>query len=180
MFRYIHHRSALLCQKVTRMCRLNQNFPKYYSIYEPDYLETGKSKIPVYDTLNIQIKGYDYPVLENYQRFVYKIATSMGVEVEDGWATPPQNLKILRYKPQSTITDSEYKLSIYERNIQIVDVPNTLLSVLLEVLKTSLPEGVTLRVHEHLPEHEEIRYVPDNELIELKNLLESLSIQKKK
>jgi large subunit ribosomal protein L48 len=50
------------------------------------FFQTGKTKIPLYTTLNIQLKGYDFPVLENYQKLVHKIAESMDIEVEDGYA----------------------------------------------------------------------------------------------
>jgi hypothetical protein len=46
--------------------------------------QTGKSKIPLYNTLNIQLKVYDFPVLESYQGFVHHIAEVMGIEVADG------------------------------------------------------------------------------------------------
>jgi len=49
------------------------------------FFQTGKSKIPLYNTLNIQLKGYDFPVLESYQGFVHHIAEVMGVEVADGY-----------------------------------------------------------------------------------------------
>ncbi|KAF4524891.1 hypothetical protein B566_EDAN015547 [Ephemera danica] len=135
---------------------------------------SGKSQIPLYEVLNIQIKGYDYAILESHQKFVHMITTSMGLDVEDGWATPPQNFHIQKYKPQSTVVDGDYKLSIYERNIQVVDVPTTVFPILLSVLAASSPEGVTLNVHEHQPEHEEIRYVPDLELKQLKTQLDTM------
>jgi hypothetical protein len=49
------------------------------------FFQTGKSKIPLYDTLNIQVKGYDFPVLESYQGFVHHVAEVMGIEVADGY-----------------------------------------------------------------------------------------------
>lgn len=55
--------------------------------------------------------------------------------------------------------------------LKVADVPSTLLPVLLNVLTAALPEGVSLSVHEHEPEHEEVRYVPDLELKELKSQL---------
>ncbi|PSN44045.1 hypothetical protein C0J52_19608 [Blattella germanica] len=82
-------------------------------------LQVGKSKIPLYNTLNIQLHGYDYPVLENFQSFVHRIATNMNIEVEDGWALPPQHLQVQRFKPESTVIDAEYKILKYERNIQV-------------------------------------------------------------
>ncbi|KAJ9585725.1 hypothetical protein L9F63_002515, partial [Diploptera punctata] len=150
------------------------------SIYEPDYLEVGKSKIPLHNPLNLQIRGYDFPVLENFQRYVHKIAKNMDIEIEDGWAVPPQYLQVQRFKPQSTVIDSEYKMAVYERNIQVVELPSTVGEIFFEVLQTALPEGVTLTVHEHTEEQEENRYIPDNELIELKTKLEELGGPSKK
>ncbi|XP_049763101.1 39S ribosomal protein L48, mitochondrial [Schistocerca cancellata] len=182
----------LLQRSVSRSSHLNDCLQKFslaqnqrgrarnYSIYEPDYLDALKPKIPVYDAINIQIKGYDYPVLEHYQKFIHNLSENMNIEVEDGWALPAQTQTVQRFKPQSTVVDSEYKLSIYERNVQIVDVPSTTLAILLNILRATVPEGVNLSVHEHSPEHEEIRYVPDQELLELKSQLEALGGPRKK
>lgn len=49
------------------------------------FFQTGKSKIPLYNTLNVQLKGYDFPVLESYQGFVHHIAEVIGVDVADGY-----------------------------------------------------------------------------------------------
>jgi hypothetical protein len=42
------------------------------------------------------------------------------------------------------------------------------------MIQTSLPQGVSLRIHKHQDKHERVRYVPDMELKELKTLLDSL------
>lgn len=81
-----------------------------------------KSKIPIYDTLNIQMRGYDYSVLESYQKLVCRIATNMDINVEDAWAIPAQHLQIVTYKPNSEIVDSKYLLKNYERTVQITDI----------------------------------------------------------
>lgn len=57
---------------------------------------------------------------------------------------------------------------------QISDVPAKFYPILLRVAQAALPEGVTLNVVEHQPEHDEIRYVPDNDLRELKEQLEEM------
>jgi hypothetical protein len=49
------------------------------------FFQTGKSKIPLHNILNIQLKGYDFPVLEGYQGFVHHIAEVMGIEIADGY-----------------------------------------------------------------------------------------------
>lgn len=77
-----------------------------------------------------------------------------------------------RFKPKSSVVDAEYKLKVYFRNIQIFDPPTTLYPILLRMIDASLPEGVTLNVIKHEPEHQEIRYVPDRELLELKTQLD--------
>lgn len=48
-----------------------------------------------------------------------------------------------------------------------------------ELVQAALPQGVNLNVHEHQQEDEEIRYVPDYELKELKAELETISQRKK-
>lgn len=52
------------------------------------------------------------------------------------------------------------------------------------MVQSALPEGVTLKVIEHEPDFEEIRYVPDTELKELQGELEDLGgarkVKKKK
>lgn len=78
-----------------------------------------KSKIPLHNDLNIQFKGYDYPVLENYQKFVHKLLKGFEINIEESWGVPAAHSHILRYKPKSSVIDSEYKLKLFERNIQV-------------------------------------------------------------
>lgn len=58
--------------------------------------------------------------------------------------------------------------------LQVVDLPSTIGSIFFEVLQTTLPEGVTMTVHEHKEEYEELRYIPDVQLLELKSQLQEL------
>lgn len=77
-----------------------------YSLYQPDYLEvsiefqfefynflfniycnfffsqTMKPKVPLSPVVNVQIKGYVYPILENYQRLIDTIATNMDIDID--------------------------------------------------------------------------------------------------
>ncbi|KAJ0175577.1 hypothetical protein K1T71_008736 [Dendrolimus kikuchii] len=156
--------SAVLCQ------------PKRFKsdLYEPDYLISMEPDEPVYDCLNLQIKGYDYALLEACQSQIHRYAEVMGLQVDEGWATPAQQLKVQRFKPGGTVIDAEYNLNVYERNVQVSDVPGWALSTLVRVTRAVLPEGCTLNVHEHTVEHEEVRYVPDNQLIELKQQLQDM------
>lgn len=86
------------------------------------YFQLMKSKVPLYDTLNIQLRGYDFAILESYQKLVHNIAKNMDVNVEDGWATPAQDLQISTYKPNSEIVASQYQLKRYERTVQVTDI----------------------------------------------------------
>ncbi|XP_050422195.1 uncharacterized protein LOC126834369 [Adelges cooleyi] len=148
------------------------------SIYEPEYLDSLEPDIPEYEELNVQIKGYDFAVLESFQKFVHTAAENMDIEVSDGWALPPQVFNVKRLVPNSETVEAQHILNIYERNIQIVDVPSTKLSLLIEVIEDSLPAGVSVSVHPHTEEHEKLKYIPDSELKQLKDQLDE--IRKKK
>lgn len=54
--------------------------------------------------------------------------------------------------------------------------------ILLRTCQAALPEGVSLRVVEHSEDDEEIRYVPDKELIDLRVQLDDMGgpLHKKK
>lgn len=81
-----------------------------------------RSKVPLHDKLNIQMRGYDFAVLENYQKLVHNLASNMDIEVEDAWGTPAQELQIITYKPNSEVVDSKYLLKNYERTVQVTDI----------------------------------------------------------
>jgi len=60
------------------------NVRSYGSVYEPDYLDMLRPDIPEYEEINVQMKGYDFAVLESFQKFVHNIAENMDIEVVDG------------------------------------------------------------------------------------------------
>ncbi|XP_046416263.1 39S ribosomal protein L48, mitochondrial [Neodiprion fabricii] len=158
--------------KSTLRPQVGSSFCRSYSLYEPDYLEVGKSKIPMHDVLNIQLTAYNFCTLESYHHFLDNLIQDMGIEVETSWALPPKHEIIQKFKPRSTVIDSEYKLKTYFRSIQVVQPPSTLYPILLRMIDASLPEGVTVNVVKHEPEHEEIRHVPNKDLMELKEQLD--------
>ncbi|KAG8256148.1 39S ribosomal protein L48, mitochondrial [Homalodisca vitripennis] len=173
---------CLNCNKFVTLPETSAVFKRsycYLSQFDPPYLKSLKPEIPEYGPVNIQMKGYDFALLESYQSFVHRIAKTMEIEVEEGWATPATISKIKKFKPNSSNIDCEYTLSLYERNVQVVDVPSTKMTMFVELVQAALPQGISLSVHEHQQEHEEIRYVPDYELKELKTQLETLSQKKK-
>lgn len=40
-------------------------------------------KYPVYKCINLQIKGFDFAILESYQRFLHRTADSLDLDVSD-------------------------------------------------------------------------------------------------
>ncbi|KAM8715277.1 hypothetical protein ACLKA7_002345 [Drosophila subpalustris] len=153
------------------------------SVYEPDYLESLKPKFPQYDCLNVQLKGYDYPILESYQRFLHSVAEYLDLDVSDCYALPPQQTQVQRLRPNSTVIEADYKLTTYERNLQLNNVDAPTYPQFLRIAQAALPEGVHLIVAQHTDEYDERRYVPDKDLLDLKAELERMggpAPQKKK
>lgn len=134
------------------------------NLFNPQY--------PTYDAINLEITGYDFPILESYQRFVDRIAKSLEIEISTGWAHPPTKKRIIRYKDNSTNISSEYNLTTYKRYLQLSEVEAPVYSVFLRFIQSGLPEGVKLNVIHHTDFIEESRYVPDRELLELKEQLD--------
>lgn len=83
-------------------------------------------------------------------------------------------MTVQKLKPNSTVVDAEYRLTVYERNIQLQDVNVPVYPMFLRIAQAALPEGVQLVVQEHTDECEERRYVPDKDLLELKAELERM------
>lgn len=87
-----------------------------------------KPKVPLYDTLNIEINGHDYPVLESYQKFLHNILKNMDINVEECWPLPAQHMQVSAYKANSEIINAQYNLKVYNRFVQITDVTVTQVS----------------------------------------------------
>lgn len=133
-----------------------------------------KPKFPQIESLNVQIKGYDYPLLESYQRFIHGVAEYLDLDVSDCYALPPQKTQVQRLRPNSTVIEAEYKLTTYERNLQLNNVDAPVFPQFLRIAQAALPEGVELTVVEHTDDIEERRYVPDRDLLDLKAELERM------
>ncbi|XP_065215592.1 uncharacterized protein mRpL48 [Planococcus citri] len=147
---------------------------KSTAYYEPPYLESSKAKYPVYEALTVQVKGYDYPQLENFQKYAHTMATYMDIPVEYCWAHPARHHEVRRFKHHSSAIDATYKILTCERNLKIVNVDSLVLPLYIEVLHTALPEGSKLSVFTFDPEHEKDRYVPDHDLISKMKELDEL------
>lgn len=137
--------------------------------------------MPVYNALNIEITGYDFPILENYQKFVHDACETFDMSVSDCWALPPKIENITRFKPNSSVVEANYTLKTYKRIVQIEQVKAHQVPLLVRVIQAGLPEGVKFSLMEHTELQEQDRYVPDKELLQLKQDLDDIGgpIEKK-
>ncbi|KAK4029206.1 39S ribosomal protein L48, mitochondrial [Daphnia magna] len=167
---------VLRTARVTQTEMVNVMFSRSLNTFiaEPEYLDTKGPQIPLYEPLNVQIKSYDFTVLEKFSGYIHKTAENMGIEVDDCWASPCQKYKVQTFKPFSTQTEHQYNLNVYERNVQVVDLEATKAPIFFHIIQAALPEGVKLTVKLHDDMEEEHRYLPDLELTQLKNELDSL------
>lgn len=163
-------RVAARCVQVTKRS-ISSSIQRFRIQFEPPYLDAEGPEIPDYPQVNVQMKGYDFTVLEHYGKWVHNTALNMGIDVEDSWATPCQKFLVQTYKPRSTKVEAEYNLQKYVRTIQLADVPSVTAPLFIEIIQAGLPSGVELSVHEHIPEETEVRYIPD---LELRNLYKQL------
>ncbi|KAG8035734.1 hypothetical protein G9C98_001390 [Cotesia typhae] len=151
-----------------------KQFPRFSSLFTPDYLSLLKPKIPLYGMVNVQIKGYNFPTLENFQRLIHQHAVQLDIDIERSFAMPSKSLKIQRLKDINTGLQIDYQLEVYERNVVVRDVSSIRLPMFIRLLESTLPEGVTLKVQPWDLAFENKRYIPDKELIEAKTELENM------
>ncbi|CAK9801231.1 39S ribosomal protein L48, mitochondrial [Anthophora quadrimaculata] len=168
-------------KQMTTYCRcpiINKTV-RFYSVYEPPYLKK-EYEIPVYPTLNIQIRGYKYPLLESYQSFIHKLAKELKITIENSFAFPHREFKIKKFKRGTTIVDNEYKLKVYERDIQVSNVTSIKCPIFIRILEATLPEGVSLCIDHLDPMLEQKRYIPNKELFDLKAELQTMIAERAK
>nr|CAG4642247.1 EOG090X0MUO [Eurycercus lamellatus] len=135
---------------------------------------SNEIQVPSYDALNVQIKSHDYTILETFSGYIHKTALNMGIEVEDCWAAPAKKYNIQTFKPSTTLIENQYHLNIYERNVQVVDLPSTTAPIFFHIIQAALPEGVNMTIKPHEDIDEEQRYIPDEQLKQLKEQLDSI------
>ena len=104
----------------------------------------------------------------------------MSIDVTASWAFPYQHLKVQTFYENSSQIRTEYKLKLYERNVQIIDAKSHIMPLFLETLITACPPGVKISVHEHTKEIEDAKYVPDYDAIELQKQVDEIEAKKKK
>ncbi|ENN74755.1 hypothetical protein YQE_08663, partial [Dendroctonus ponderosae] len=85
-----------------------QTISRFYSgsLYEPSYLEEMRPKVSLYDTLNIQLRGYDYPVPILFR----VIETTLLVGVTANVVPHEEYHEEDRYIPDSELNKLKYEL----------------------------------------------------------------------
>lgn len=129
--------------------------------FEPEYLDSAVPEIPSYPPINIQMKSYNFDILESYQSYVHNTAENMGVDVPQTWATPAKSFKVSTFIEGSTRVKSEVNLNMFERNVQVVNLRTVDAPILIDTIRAALPQSVELAFHEHQVEFEEERWIPD-------------------
>lgn len=148
---------------------------KVPDLHEPRYLDDLKPKVGYYDLLNLQLRAYDYAILEKYQSFLHKTMTkNLGVEITDAWSLPHQDLNVESLVDRSNAVESSYKLKIFERNIQLKNALITKIPILIDLIHYSLPPGVNFSIDRHTQTDEDKRYFKDSILENLKVELQEL------
>ncbi|XP_014782926.1 39S ribosomal protein L48, mitochondrial [Octopus bimaculoides] len=136
-------------------------------------------EVEPYQSLCIEMKGYDFAVLEKFACYVHKMCDNLGHNCE-AFAMPAKSLHVSTYRPRSSVIDNTYELQVYERNVLLQDLANTALPHLISLFTGHLPEGVTLRIRHYTASDESNRYIPDRQLRELHGQLDEIAASRKK
>ena len=103
--------------------------------FEPDYLDSSGPVVPTYPPINIQIKGYNFDVLESCQSYVHKLAENMGINVESAWATPAKTYSLNTFKEGGILVKDSYVLNLYERNVQLTGLRSIDAPILIDTIR---------------------------------------------
>ena len=103
--------------------------------FEPDYLDSSGPVVPTYPPINIQIKGYNFDVLDSCQSYIHKLSENMGINVETAWATPAKTYTMNTFKEGGTLVKESYTLNLYERNVQVTGLRSIDAPILFDTIR---------------------------------------------
>jgi len=146
--------------------------------FEPDYLDSEGIKVPTYPPLNIQIKGYNFDILENFQAWIHKMSENMGVDVNSSWATPSRTLQLTTFQEGGVRPKDSFTVHVYERNVQVDGLRSIDAPILIDLIRRALPEGVQFSMHEHTVEMDEERWIADPFIDQLRTELKGKEEEK--
>lgn len=162
---------------LNRKPQIDQVTKQEIKFYDPPYL-AREAPFPNYELLDINLKGYDYAVLDSCHSACTKMCKLFKLDIKESYAMPARQFKVKTLQPFSANLDREYELNTYHRVTRIRDLKSTQAPLLFESIQLNLPEGVQLSVSVPTQEDDEFRYVPDIELTELRDKLAELQPNK--
>jgi len=142
------------------------------TLHEPDYIN-ARPEIPVYDTLNISLRGYDFAVLESFAKYVHSTVEKFDVG-SNAFAVPARTSTVHSYRAHTTQPEHEYNLAKYERVVQVEDLSSTTAPILIQLLQANMPAGIQMSIKPVDETEDEFRFVPDLTLIELQSQISEL------
>ncbi|BFZ07999.1 hypothetical protein BsWGS_11038 [Bradybaena similaris] len=146
----------------------------FHGQWEPNDLKT-EPDIPEFKELHIRMKGYDYPTLESYAKYVHRAVKVIFNLDCDAWASPAKSVQIRTFLPNSISVNQKYDLKVYDRTVSAENVPTTAVPILLQFIQKNCPPGVEVALKEPDPAEEEYRYVPYYEVLELQAQIEAIT-----
>ncbi|CAL1527564.1 unnamed protein product [Lymnaea stagnalis] len=154
--------------------RFVSNPSKWHGFWEPNDLKL-EPDVPEYKAIHIQVKGYDFPVLESYSKYIHQLVKNIFKLESDLWASPARSTEARTYHPRSSTINEKYSLIKYDRTVMVENVATTTVPILLHFIRKHCPEGVEVTVKEPNPEDDEYRYVPDYDVLGLQAEKEALA-----
>ncbi|XP_078593502.1 large ribosomal subunit protein mL48-like isoform X2 [Branchiostoma floridae x Branchiostoma japonicum] len=138
--------------------------PQYTKVeVEPVYPEGT-----IHEELLVSMKAYDMCSVEHYLQFLHRLAKKWNIKVLESYALPTRKIDIRHLETASRLkTFSEATLSLHERVLKLKNVTSTQVPLLLEVLRSHQPVGLTLAVKEPTEDDEMVRFKKNKELEEL-------------
>lgn len=141
-------------------------------VLEPAYLEELRPKTGYYDKLNLQLKGYDFTVLEKYQSYLHRVMNGMKFNVINAYSGPHHDIQLDILAHRSTAINQTHKLKLYERNIMMKSALTTKLNILIDYIHATSPPGVTFTISEDVDD--KYLYFKDSVLEKYKEELREL------
>lgn len=133
-----------------------------------------RALVGFYELVNLQLKGYDFVVLEKYQSYLHRTMQKMDFKVVNAWSAPHQDLLIENLADRSTAIEHSNKIKIYERNIQMKEALVTKLPLLIDIIHMTMPPGVSFNIRRHSTEDGDRIYFKDSVLEKYREELQEL------
>ena len=133
-------------------------------VNQPEFLRFLKPTVPYHGVQNIQIKGYDHVTLDQFKTFIIRVLRQLDIKMKGKWNTPSQELSLDEFQDESYGVQDSTRIHIFERNVQIDELPSYKAHLLLETLMLSKPPGVRFAVVAHHPNALKKLYMIDVEL----------------